>query len=136
MRRFVFFSAVFFLPFLACAAFAQEQKGAAVSADSSADSAVVMEQKNTPSSEESDPSSVILARSEIDEVPANRAESELVIKAEITPNGQINADGRAGDRTFDGSAIYGDKAGLAFSVEYYYYAFKFLGTGIGVKYGL
>ena len=117
MRKFVFLSVIFFLPFLTCAVFAQEQGGVL-------------------SSENSDPALAIMAREEIDEIHVSRAESELVIKAEITPNGQINADGRAGDRIFDGSAIYGDKAGLAFSVEYFYYAFEFLGAGVGVKYGL
>jgi hypothetical protein len=107
-----------FLPLLTCLlslpAFAQQQ-----SYDETSDPALLMI---------SDPEDY----DEVDALP--RAESELVIKAEFTPNGQINANGNAGDRTFNGGVVYGDKAGFAFSAEYYYYAFKFLGAGAGVKY--
>ncbi|MDR1940942.1 MAG: outer membrane beta-barrel protein [Endomicrobium sp.] len=63
-----------------------------------------------------------------------KKESELIVKIEVTPDGQINAKGNAGDRFFDGSAVYGDKAGLSFSSQYYYYFFKYLGAGAGLKY--
>ncbi|MDR2191747.1 MAG: hypothetical protein LBO62_02545 [Endomicrobium sp.] len=79
--------------------------------------------------------SALAYKSEYEFKSDKRAESELVIKAEAAPNGQINADGYAGNRTFNGDAIYGDKAGFALSAEYYYYAFKYLGAGAGVKYG-
>jgi hypothetical protein len=65
-----------------------------------------------------------------------KKESELILKAEITPHGQINAKGRAGDVFFDDSAVYADTAGLSFSAEYFYYFFKFLGAGAGFKYQL
>jgi hypothetical protein len=119
MRKFIFFSVMFFLP-LSSSVFL-EPVFAQGAADESRDPALDM----ISDSEDEGAEDIVL-----------RASSELVIKAEIAPNGQINADGTVGDRVFNGNAVYGDKAGLAFSAEYYYYVFKFLGAGAGVKYGL
>ena len=90
------------------------------------------------SAETSDPAFELAYKAEDDNDDDSflRTESELVIKVEAAPNGQINADGKAGDRIFNDGIVYGDKAGLAFSAEYYYYWLKFLGAGIGFKYGL
>lgn len=65
--------------------------------------------------------------------------SELIIKLEVAPNGQFNADGTITSAALSGPVGFkddntdADKAGLNFAAEYFYYFVDFIGVGAGFK---
>ena len=70
------------------------------------------------------------------ETPKKEKKSEVVLKLEVAPSGQINAHGSitsaAGTASYDGQQE-AENTGLYLAAEYYYYPFKFLGVGAGFK---
>ncbi|MCL2390905.1 MAG: outer membrane beta-barrel protein [Endomicrobia bacterium] len=62
-----------------------------------------------------------------------REKSEIVLKLEIAPAGQINTKNSISPGvSFDGEQI-ADNTGFYLAGEYFYYIFKFLGLGAGIK---